>query len=83
LQSILIKKQKKKSTIQNHIHLDMKQIKNKTQLQFCLICHAEAHIINYGALSCYSCKTFFRRHSFHIQVCMTILFCFVFFVFFF
>lgn len=51
----------------------MKRTKTKLQQQLCLICNAEAHIVNYGALSCYSCKTFFRRHSFRIKVCMILL----------
>ncbi|CAF3113694.1 unnamed protein product [Rotaria socialis] len=31
----------------------------------CQVCGDKAHIFNYGALSCASCKTFFRRHGFH------------------
>ncbi len=48
----------------------MKQAKTQPTISFCLICNAEARIINYGALSCYSCKTFFRRHSYRIKVSM-------------
>jgi len=48
----------------------MRQAKNEAKLSYCLICNAEARIINYGALSCYSCKTFFRRHIFRIKVCI-------------
>lgn len=39
-----------------------RQAKNEAKSRFCSICNAEARIINYGVLSCYSCKTFFRRH---------------------
>ncbi|UJR32095.1 hypothetical protein I4U23_019563 [Adineta vaga] len=31
----------------------------------CQVCGDKACIINYGALSCPSCKTFFRRHGYH------------------
>ncbi len=41
---------------------------SSTKLRTCLICGDKAHIINYGALSCLSCKTFFRRHGFHAKV---------------
>ncbi|CAF1936141.1 unnamed protein product [Rotaria magnacalcarata] len=33
----------------------------------CQVCGDKAHIFNYGALSCASCKTFFRRHGFHLE----------------
>jgi hypothetical protein len=56
--------------IQDNIRRAMRQAKNKAKLSYCLICNAEARIINYGALSCYSCKTFFRRHIFRIKVCI-------------
>jgi len=46
----------------------IKQAKNSTKSNLCLICGDKAHIINYGALSCSSCKTFFRRNGFHIEV---------------
>jgi len=62
----------KKPTTQADIHIAMRQAKNQAKLSFCLICNAEARIINYGALSCYSCKAFFRRHSFRIKVCINL-----------
>jgi hypothetical protein len=34
----------------------------------CQICGDIARIVNYGALSCSSCKTFFRRQGFHSEV---------------
>jgi hypothetical protein len=34
----------------------------------CQVCGDKARLHNYGALSCSSCKTFFRRHGFNIQV---------------
>ncbi|CAF0801471.1 unnamed protein product [Adineta steineri] len=44
----------------------MSHVKHFDRSNICRICKAEAHIINYGALSCYSCKTFFRRHAHRI-----------------
>ncbi|CAF4143197.1 unnamed protein product [Rotaria sordida] len=43
---------------------------SKTHIEFnknkcCQVCGDKANIFNYGALSCASCKTFFRRHGFH------------------
>ncbi|CAF1380860.1 unnamed protein product [Adineta steineri] len=38
-----------------------------TKNDICRICGDKAYVINYGALSCSSCKTFFRRHGFHSQ----------------
>jgi hypothetical protein len=35
----------------------------------CEVCGDKATIYNYGALSCFSCKTFFRRHGFRPKVC--------------
>ncbi len=35
----------------------------------CKVCGDEARLINYGALTCYSCKTFFRRNGFRSEVC--------------
>jgi hypothetical protein len=40
-----------------------------TKSKFCKVCGDEARIINYGALSCQSCKTFFRRIGFRPNVC--------------
>ncbi|CAF1449221.1 unnamed protein product [Adineta steineri] len=41
---------------------------NKSESSFrsdiCLVCGDTARIINYGALSCLSCRTFFRRNGF-------------------
>ena len=35
-----------------------------SKVNICQVCGDKAHIINYGALSCPSCKTFFRRNGF-------------------
>jgi len=45
-----------------------RQAKNQAKTRVCSICYAEARIINYGVLSCYSCKTFFRRHCSRAEV---------------
>ncbi|CAF2723374.1 unnamed protein product [Rotaria sp. Silwood2] len=50
--------------------LPIRQRINKTKINFdnnslCQVCGDKAHIFNYGALTCASCKTFFRRHGFH------------------
>lgn len=42
------------------------------KLSLCQICGDKARIINYGVLSCASCKTFFRRHGFDAKVCLII-----------
>ncbi|CAF5128158.1 unnamed protein product [Rotaria sp. Silwood1] len=42
-----------------------RRIKNSSKLRFCQVCGDKANIINYGTLSCQSCKTFFRRNGFH------------------
>jgi hypothetical protein len=34
----------------------------------CLVCGDAARIINYGALCCQACKTFFRRNASNINV---------------
>ncbi len=36
---------------------------------FCQVCGDNASINNYGALTCPSCRTFFRRNGFHTKVC--------------
>jgi hypothetical protein len=54
-----------------HLSIEDTQISNPsttTKIAACQVCGDKARIINYGALSCSSCKTFFRRHGFHIQV---------------
>ncbi len=35
----------------------------------CQVCGDEASSINYGALTCLSCRTFFRRNGFSEKVC--------------
>jgi hypothetical protein len=35
----------------------------------CLVCGDVARIINYGALCCQACKTFFRRNASNTSVC--------------
>ncbi len=42
-----------------------------TKIGICQVCGDKANIINYGALSCSSCKTFFRRRGFHSKVLFT------------
>jgi hypothetical protein len=46
-----------------------KQSKTSIKSGFCQVCGEKASIINYGALSCQSCKTFFRRNALHPKVC--------------
>ncbi|CAF1237877.1 unnamed protein product [Adineta steineri] len=44
-----------------------------TESSLCRVCDDSARIINYGTLSCQSCKTFFRRNGFHpknIRLCL-------------
>jgi ribosomal protein L37AE/L43A len=45
------------------------QEKHFSQSGFCQVCDDKASIVNYGALTCQSCKTFFRRNGFHPEVC--------------
>jgi nuclear receptor subfamily 5 group A protein 3 len=47
-----------------------RQIRNSSKLGYCPVCGDQAHIIHYGALSCQSCKTFFRRNASHLEVCI-------------
>ncbi|CAF1040472.1 unnamed protein product [Rotaria sordida] len=42
-----------------------RRIKNTSISSVCQVCGDKASIMNYGALSCQSCKTFFRRNGFH------------------
>jgi hypothetical protein len=46
-----------------------RQSNDLTCADLCQVCGDRANIINYGALSCQSCKTFFRRNGFNPQVC--------------
>jgi hypothetical protein len=39
----------------------------------CLVCGDTARIINYGALCCQACKTFFRRNASNTSVCILLL----------
>ncbi|CAF1188116.1 unnamed protein product [Rotaria sp. Silwood1] len=41
--------------------------RNSSKLDFCKVCGDKATIINYGILSCQSCKTFFRRNGFRLE----------------
>ncbi|CAF0712052.1 unnamed protein product [Adineta steineri] len=43
---------------------NVNESEDSSRSDICLICGDKAHIINYGALSCLSCKTFFRRNGF-------------------
>lgn len=43
------------------------QMSTKTK-DVCQICGDRAKIVNYGALSCSACKTFFRRHGLYPEV---------------
>lgn len=45
-----------------------RQAKNSSKLSVCRVCGGQASIFNYGALSCQSCKTFFRRNGYHPEV---------------
>src|SRR5690348_8348447 len=53
---------------------DSRQSKNSSKLGLCQVCGDKASIINYGALSCQPCKTFFRRNGLHPQVCSFLCF---------
>jgi hypothetical protein len=46
-----------------------RQAKNAINSGICQVCGDKASIVNYGALSCQSCKIFFRRNGLHPQVC--------------
>ena len=41
---------------------------SSNRLNLCQVCGDQASIINYGALTCASCRTFFRRNGFHMKV---------------
>jgi len=45
-----------------------KTVKHSDRSGVCRVCGDRAIIINYGALSCQSCKTFFRRNGLQLQV---------------
>lgn len=55
---------------ENNSDETLKHIKTPFAENFCQVCGDKAKIINYGALSCQSCKTFFRRNGFHPEVCI-------------
>jgi hypothetical protein len=55
---------------QNNINGTETQPKDSSKSDLCLICGDPARINNYGALSCQSCKTFFRRNGFRPEVCL-------------
>jgi hypothetical protein len=44
--------------------------KDSSESNICRICGDQARIINYGTLSCQSCRTFFRRNGFRPEVCI-------------
>ncbi len=37
-------------------------------INVCQVCGDDASIVNYGTLSCLSCRTFFRRNAFPTKV---------------
>ncbi len=55
-------------TSKRHLFLSSIQKDLSTKFPVCQVCGDRARIINYGALSCSSCKTFFRRRGFNFQV---------------
>ena len=48
--------------------LNPRQGKTLSTSNICQVCGDSASIYNYGALSCQSCKTFFRRNASHPYV---------------
>lgn len=46
---------------------ETKEPRKKTS-NICQVCGDHASIINYGALTCLSCRTFFRRNGFYTKV---------------
>jgi hypothetical protein len=54
--------------------MDQNQAEEQKQFSakfiFCRICDDKARFINYGTLTCSSCKIFFRRHAYHTKVCI-------------
>ena len=55
---------------QSNCTTGQRQARNSSRFGVCQICGDKARIVNYGALSCQPCKTFFRRNGFHPQVCL-------------
>ncbi len=53
-------------TSKRHLFLSSIEKDLSTKFSVCQVCGDRARIINYGALSCSSCKTFFRRRGFNV-----------------
>lgn len=50
------------------IPLKKKVGRRVSKQSICLVCGDNARIINYGALCCQACKTFFRRNASNANV---------------